>query len=536
MMCRWAWLSCCEPTRRSLLERLDAWLRCLELRLMSPAPCEGVSMGSPAPDSPPGSILGLPRNISIRLERGDRTEERKDVSEALEEEDSMGDGVSSYDLARMAHDRMVVQQQEDDADTLPQQQNTQSAWAKFRQFAIDVVSSSNCNAFFAMVVLTNSIYLGVQLEYHSVAQDAKADGVFLAVHLCYALIFTLEVLLRLVADGPWQYFWSADWAWNLLDIFVVTSSWVELVIDALTPGHPDSPNRGTNSNLRLMRLLRVGRLFRVVRIIRVVRLFRSLRTLVQSLVGTLKSLFWAMLLLFLIMYIFAILFTDAVLNHVVSHKNEASLGQSEADAVKFFGTLHDAVLTLFQTISDGLTWNVPASALASIELGGTWVTLFYFYVAFCSFAVLNVMTTGVFCNSAIKAAESDHEMVVQSLVQTRMELKDLVSNLFYKIDKRGQGQITFTEFEKFFEDESVKAFFESLQIGAMDAWTLFVSLDMDGDHTISVEEFTERCLQLHGPARSADLFALRQQSSKISKQLQKLESRLQRQRADSSAT
>ena len=31
-----------------------------------------------------------------------------------------------------------------------------------------------------------------------------------------------------------------------------------------------------------------------------------------------------------------------------------------------------------------------------------------------------------------QAAESDHEMVVQSLVQTRMELKDLVSNLFYK--------------------------------------------------------------------------------------------------------
>ena len=29
--------------------------------------------------------------------------------------------------------------------------------------------------------------------------------------------------------------------------------------------------------------------------------------------------------------------------------------------------------------------------------------------------------TGVFCNSAIKAAESDHEMVVQSLVQTRQE-------------------------------------------------------------------------------------------------------------------
>ena len=56
----------------------------------------------------------------------------------------------------------------------------------------------------------------------------------------------------------------------------------------------------------------------------------------------------------------------------------------------------------------------------------------------------------------------------------------------------------------------MKAFFESLQIGAVDAWTLFTSLDKDGDHTISVEEFTERSMQLYGPAKSADLYALRQ--------------------------
>lgn len=131
--------------------------------------------------------------------------------------------------------------------------------------------------------------------------------------------------------------------------------------------------------------------------------------------------------------------------------------------------------------------------------------------------------TGFFCSSAIKAAESDHEMVVQSLVQTRQELRDLVSHLFTKIDSRGEGHITYTEFEQFFQDEGVKAFFESLQIGAVDAWTLFVSLDMDGDHTVSVEEFTERCMQLHGPARSADLFALRQTTVKLSQQVKQLQ-------------
>lgn len=101
-------------------------------------------------------------------------------------------------------------------------------------------------------------------------------------------------------------------------------------------------------------------------------------------------------------------------------------------------------------------------------------------------------------------------MLVLSHMQMRQDLRDQVANLFHKIDSIGSGQITITDFEAHFSDEAVIAFFESLEIGAMDAWTLFLSLDVDGDHTISVDEFTERCLQLHGPARSADIFALRQ--------------------------
>ncbi|CAE7801114.1 Cacna1c, partial [Symbiodinium necroappetens] len=94
---------------------------------------------------------------------------------------------------------------------------------------------------------------------------------------------------------------------------------------------------------------------------------------------------------------------------------------------------------------------------------------------------------------AIKAAERDHDTVVAQVMQTRKDYQDMVSNLFKRIDERGLGHLTITEFEKHFDDESVQALFEYLQIGAMDAWTLFMSLDKDGDHTISVDEFTERC-------------------------------------------
>ncbi|CAE7177726.1 SCN11A [Symbiodinium necroappetens] len=295
------------------------------------------------------------------------------------------------------------------------------------------------------------------------------------------------------------------------------SSWVELASELLNNGQ--SMTSSTNSNLRILRLLRVGKLVRVVRVFRVVKFFRSLRTLVQSLMGTMKSLFWAMILLALIIYIFSILFTDAVIDYVresgVVELNDTVLEQS-------FGTLYESYLTLFRSISNGVTWGEPASALSRIPEGTIWVQLFHFYIAFCSFAVLNVMT-GVFCNSAIKAAERDHEMLVMSLVQSRRELKGQVANLFQRIDERGLGQVTIEDFEKHFDDDAVIAFFESLEVGAMDAWTLFMSLDVDGDHTISVEEFTERCLKLHGPARSADLYALRHLSDKHSTQLDHIE-------------
>ncbi|CAE7746352.1 Scn11a [Symbiodinium sp. CCMP2592] len=386
-------------------------------------------------------------------------------------------------------------------------------WRSCQRVASAIVNSQTAGIFFAMVVLTNSVYLGVHLSWSSQNPEQTSNSVFLTVHVVYSVLFTLEAVLHFVAVGPAAYICGNSWAWNWLDVFVVTSSWIELAVDIVSPDHE---TLGANSNLRIMRLLRLGRLVRVVRIVRVVKLFRALRTLVYSLLGTLKSLFWSFLLLILIIYIFGILFTDVVLNHLWE---EGRTAESE-DVQQYFGTLYASIITLFRSISNGITWEKAANSLEPIST--FWVQVFHFYVAFCSFALLNVMT-GVFCNSAIKAAERDHETVVAQVMQTRRDYQDMVSNLFKRIDQRGLGHLTITEFEKHFDDESVQALFEYLQIGAMDAWTLFMSLDKDGDHTISVDEFTERCMQLHGPARSADVFTLRQSYAKLAKDLRRMD-------------
>ena len=126
---------------------------------------------------------------------------------------------------------------------------------------------------------------------------------------------------------------------------------------------------------------------------------------------------------------------------------------------------------------------------------------------------------GVFVNSAIKTREKDQETLLRH-VQT---FKQLVANLWAKIDVNGIGQISLSDFEELFQQEEMKAFFAKIEVDAVDCWTLFDSLDADGDHLVSYKDFSERCMQLHGTARSVDLFSLKQQTSKLWDELQAVE-------------
>eukprot|EP00435_Cladocopium_sp_Y103_P062062 s1541_g23.t1 len=385
---------------------------------------------------------------------------------------------------------------------------------KVRKKVAEVMNSQLSTTFWTMMILTNSVYLGIHVEITAVNPTVSHIPAFFYIHLGFASIFTVEVLLRAFAAGsPYEYLWACKtWAWNCLDLFVVVSSWAEMMVDFAS-----GDSRAANTNLRIMRIMRIGRLARVVRVVRVVRLFRALRTLVASLVGTLKSLFWSFTLMALVIYIFGILFTDVLLDF---RETAGSMGPELDQMKKYFGNLGSSSATLFRAISDGISWEIAADSLQ--PAGQFWVQLFHFYVAFCSFALLNVMT-GVFCNSAIKAAENDTELLVQSTVQMRKELRDHVVSLFHSIDERGLGRVTITDFEKAFDTEAMQAFIHALQLGAVDAWTFFTTVDKDGDFEVSVDEFTERCMQLHGPAKSVDLFAVRMQNTKLQTQLNRME-------------
>jgi hypothetical protein len=59
-------------------------------------------------------------------------------------------------------------------------------------------------------------------------------------------------------------------------------------------------------NLKALRVIRVTRIVKAVRLMRIFRFVMALRTLITSILHTLQSLFWALALLVLIVYVFAV--------------------------------------------------------------------------------------------------------------------------------------------------------------------------------------------------------------------------------------
>uniref|UniRef100_A0A7S0FYH4 EF-hand domain-containing protein n=1 Tax=Pyrodinium bahamense TaxID=73915 RepID=A0A7S0FYH4_9DINO len=220
------------------------------------------------------------------------------------------------------------------------------------------------------------------------------------------------------------------------------------------------------------------------------------------------------------MYVFAIIFTQSAVDYM------ADTEEWDPALDGFWGGLEASMLTLFKSISGGLSWHEVLSPLADISRGLVW--LFCGYIFFTYFAVLNVVT-GVFCNSAIENAANDPEVVVQSLVARKKEYMKKVTDLFKHLDTEDAGSITLEELETFMSDETLRASFAALEIDTDDAWLLFKLLDTNKAHVVDIEEFVWGCTRLRGSATAVDMNALLHDSRWLAKKLSKLTSYVEEQ-------
>ncbi|CAE7255992.1 Scn11a, partial [Symbiodinium pilosum] len=273
-----------------------------------------------------GAEKHLPNELPRQLSR----------TKTLRLKEAGDEGLDSYDLARRQGSKVdMFKKMKSEEASLAKSEEQPTQCGVVQEWCAWIVKSHVCEVFFALMIVSNSAYLGVQLEWSSQNRDRTAEqqNVFVVINTVYAVIFLVEVCLRLVASGPGAYFLASGWAWNWLDVFVVTSTWVELGLGFF---EVDGNEGGmSNSNLRLLRVIKVTRLARVLRVLRVVQFVRPLRTLMHCLVDTTKSFVWSLMLLVLMMYVFGLLFTDAAIDHIRVHAS----GSVDPDLDRFFGTV-----------------------------------------------------------------------------------------------------------------------------------------------------------------------------------------------------
>lgn len=131
----------------------------------------------------------------------------------------------------------------------------------------------------------------------------------IAINIVFTIIYTLEAAIKICGWGK-VYFHSG---WNWFDFTIVTVSWVGIALDFLLV------EGGLDFNPSILRVLRV---LRVVRVLRLIKFAKGIQSLLLTLVYSAPALLNVASLLFLILFIFAVigmnLFGNVVYNGAIN--------------------------------------------------------------------------------------------------------------------------------------------------------------------------------------------------------------------------
>lgn len=351
-----------------------------------------------------------------------------------------------------------------------------------------LVTSMEFDYMCGLFIVANALTIGVQADYaarNSTDQDPLA---FQVLEKVFCLLFLTELCLRVLVYGR-RFFSNRAWKWNIFDCFVVGLQVSEEIVSLCA-----TEQQSSSQNFSALRVMRILRLVRIIRLVRVLRLIGELRTIVVSIMGSMKALFWTVCLLMLIIYIIAVYLTQLISDHKVANRD---IFLSEQFALEqYYGSLFRSVLTLYQSITGGLNWESVVEPL--IDHLSPWLAfLFSFYIAFALLALMNVVT-GVFVESALQTAKQDKDLY----------LLHHVRRIFLDVDVNQNGVLTWEDFESALSNPQMSVLFEAVDLDMEEALELFQLIDVEETGKIDLESFVNSFFQFRGSAKSLDLAML----------------------------
>uniref|UniRef100_A0A3P9D8B0 Sodium channel protein n=1 Tax=Maylandia zebra TaxID=106582 RepID=A0A3P9D8B0_9CICH len=356
-------------------------------------------------------------------------------------------------------------------------------------FFFDLVGKQAFDIIIMVLILFNMITMMVETD----EQPPQMEKILNNINLAFIIFFTAECLIKIMALRC--YFFTVGW--NIFDFVVVILSIVGIVLADIIEKYFVSPT-----------LFRVIRLARIGRILRLIRGAKGIRTLLFALMMSLPALFNIGLLLFLVMFIYAI-FGMANFAYVKR--------QGGIDDMFNFETFGNSMICLFQ-ITTSAGWdsllnpilnNSPEECDANIPHTGTTVrgncgnpsvgiTFFVTYIIISFLIVVNMYIAIILENFSVATEES-----TEPLSEDDFEM-------FYEVWEKFDPEATqFIEYSKL--SDFADSLLEPLRIAKPNKIKL-ISMDLpmvSGDkiHCLDILfAFTKRVL-----GESGEMDALKQQ-------------------------
>jgi voltage-gated sodium channel len=227
-----------------------------------------------------------------------------------------------------------------------------------------VVRGKTFTNFILTVVFLNAIVIGLQCFPHI---DAAYGSLFHSLDLLFLTIFSIEVILKLVAERT-GYFKDG---WNLFDFIVVAASIVFM-------------------NSQFVSVLRI---LRVLRILKTISSIHSLRRIITSLFMAIPTIGSISLLMIIVFYIYGVVGVTFF---------------AEASPV-YFGDLNKSLITLFQiaTFDDWANIYRPIAENSPFSL-----VFFVTFIFIAVFVMLNLVV-GEIVNNATKIPEEVQDNIAE---------------------------------------------------------------------------------------------------------------------------
>lgn len=360
------------------------------------------------------------------------------------------------------------------------------------------------------LIVLNGALLGVQ------ANPSMEDWVgWLYIEAVFILLFIMEFLVRLACAGPLKHFTGQDWIWSYFDLSIIAFAIVDLVVQVTGANLPGS---GCSTALRLFRLTRLTRIMRILRF----QMFRELTLMLKGLLGGLRTLGWAMVLLMTAIYVIAVFLTSLL-------PGDEGILDIIPEAADYFSDVGLSMFVAFRCLTGDCTDAAGRSlvVLMSARFGLVFTVPYVLLVMLVTFGIFNLIMA-IYVESTLSAARKQDDADKKRCLRVAHAAKQLIRR--FRAARRRFGTaiqeapeeddddldddcwddpevvITRELFLYAIQDRKVQSLMDDLEIQS-DRAHLFEVFDARGDGMIPLTQLIQSLLKVRGEPCKSDMVA-----------------------------